>query len=103
MKELQDLVREFVDKYNLRKEHGFLTNVTFEELGELSKEIRLSTGYGIREFTSTKEIHGELGDVLMNLIRLANECEVDMEEALKDTMKKMAERIELKGHPGSRQ
>ncbi|MHA2280004.1 MAG: MazG nucleotide pyrophosphohydrolase domain-containing protein [Promethearchaeota archaeon] len=103
MKELQELVREFINNYRLRTDPDFLISGVLEELGELSKEVKKSTGYGDHEFAATKGFHEEIGDTLMNLIRLANAGDVDMEEALKATMQKMADRIEWKGHPGSRE
>jgi NTP pyrophosphatase (non-canonical NTP hydrolase) len=103
MKKQQEFVRKFVDKYKLRTNHDFLLMVIVEELGELAKEIRGSINYNTNEFTPTKEFHEEFGDLFMNLIRLANSSDVDMEKALNATLQKMADRIEQKGHPGSRE
>ena len=71
------------------------------ELGELSKEILKSTGYGTKEFSVSTDFHLEFGDTLYSLICLANETNIDMEKALNDVLLKYKKRFEEKGNAGS--
>ena len=42
-----------------------------------------------------------MGDIFYSLLSLANETEVDLEDALGGALKKYAKRIELDKNPGS--
>ena len=57
-----------------------------EELGELAKEVRKSHTH-IKNDTAknnTKDLNGEIGDVLMMLLALCRTLDVDLLQAFKD-------------------
>ena len=101
MRELQRKVRGFCEKHGLTcpLEFRFLDLVS--ELGELAKEMIKSSDYGKGEFKFRREIKEELGDVTFSLIVLANQLNVDLEEALNSAMEKYERRIKERGSPSS--
>ncbi len=101
MKDAQERIREVVAKYNL----GGDINVKYidltSEVGELGKEILKGNDYGTKAFEKTNETVMELGDVLFSLICVANELNIDMDEALDAVLAKYARRFEEKANIGS--
>jgi NTP pyrophosphatase (non-canonical NTP hydrolase) len=72
-----------------------LTNLAqlMEEVGELSRVI--SRTYGEQSFKPSEQpsdLSDELADVLFVLICLANQCGVDLEQALRRNLKKKTDR-----------
>lgn len=64
-----------------------------EECGELAKEIRRMKGGNIAtDSGQSPELADEFADVLSYLCSLANICDVNLEDALKDKMTKNKER-----------
>ena len=55
-----------------------------EEVGELFKAVRKSSGLAIDEFSEFGEVGGELADVLIFLASIANRAGVDLDQALRD-------------------
>jgi NTP pyrophosphatase (non-canonical NTP hydrolase) len=100
MKQLQQTVKDFTDQHNLNApiEHRTLDLVS--EVGEVAKEIVKMSDYGTKKPEYREELKGEIGDVLYVLMVLANNLEIDLEEALELVMKKYKARLE-KGSPGS--
>lgn len=71
------------------------------EVGELSKEVLLSTRYGKQPFCATENWQAELGDVYFSLLCLANSSGIDLSQTLQHTLEKYQTRIVRKGDAGS--
>jgi NTP pyrophosphatase (non-canonical NTP hydrolase) len=101
MDEIQKTINEFSSKYNL----GGSIETRFidlsSEVGELGKEILEGTNYGEKKFEGTDNIESELGDVLFSLVSVANCANVNLDQALKNVLKKYEDRFNAKGHIGS--
>jgi NTP pyrophosphatase (non-canonical NTP hydrolase) len=64
-----------------------------EEVGELSREINNLKGIKPKKDSEVKkEIKTEIGDVLFALICIANEFEIDISNALENTLEKYYKR-----------
>lgn len=100
MKKIQDKVRDFCKDYNLESppEHRVLDLLS--ELGEVAKEVLKMSDYGRKPIEFGKEIESELGDTLFSLITLANQFDVDLEDALEIALAKYQKRLQ-KGSAGS--
>ena len=101
MKELQQVVADFVEQNQLETsiEHRLLDLVS--EVGELSKEALKASAYGAGDFKPTMAWAEELGDVLFSLICVANTSGVDLEKALKSVLAKYRARLSSRGSPES--
>ena len=97
MKELQEKVRNFVEKNSLEASPEIRALDLVSELGELSKEILKSTNYGKSKPVARKEIELELGDLLFSTICLANKYDVDLEKALNNAIEKYSKRLKSGG------
>lgn len=102
MKELQEKIKKFCEENNMNSptEHRAL-DVMFE-LGEVAKEILKMSDYGRGPVKLKEEIKLELGDVFYSLITLANNLNIDLEEALRIAIKKYENRLK-NGSAGSEQ
>ncbi len=100
MKNLQTKVAEFITANGLDTGAEFRALDLVSEVGEVAKEILKMTDYGKAEARPREELKGELGDVLFALVALANQLDVDLEEALEIVLDKYALRLE-KGSAGS--
>ena len=100
IQELQDRVREFVEKHKLDSPPEFRVLDLVSEVGEVSKEILKMTGYGTKPLQKDEEIKSELGDVLYSLIVVANKFDINLGEALDLVLDKYNRRLE-KGSAGS--
>jgi NTP pyrophosphatase (non-canonical NTP hydrolase) len=70
------------------------------EVGEVVKDATKSSEYGMKkEELEVKE--DEIGDVLFSLCAVANDLDINLEEAFESTLKKYETRIEEEGDPGS--
>ena len=101
MQKLQKKVQDFFQDNNLELSVEHRVVDLMSEVGELSKEILLSTSYGKSEFKSTDNLKNELGDVFYSLIVLANYFDIDMEEILDQTLVKYSKRMKEKSDLGS--
>jgi len=101
MKKLQNEIKQFCEKHKIEcpLEFRFLDLVS--ELGELAKEIIKATEYGKEEFKFRQEIKIEIGDLLFSLIVLANQLNIDLEDALNLVLEKYEKRIKERGSPSS--
>ena len=101
MKELEEKVKEFCEVHKLEcpLEFRFLDLVS--ELGELAKEIIKSTNYGKEVFKFREEIKSELGDLFFSLVVIANQLNINLEEALNLVLEKYERRIREKGTASS--
>ena len=73
------------------------------ELGELSKEVLKETNYGAKKYDLPNEaIATEYGDLLYSTIALGIELGLNLEDCLELVLKKYNNRLEKKGHIGSK-
>jgi NTP pyrophosphatase (non-canonical NTP hydrolase) len=101
MNNAQQKVRDFNRMHGLDMvPHHRLLDL-LSELGEASKEYLTHTDYGRSDFTKRPEWRAEIGDLFYSLCALANETEVDLDEALNETLEKYAVRIDRGKTPGS--
>ncbi len=75
--------------------------IWFLNWGELAKEIIKSSNYGKEEFRFREEIKDELGDLFFSLLVIANQLNVNLEEALDLVLEKYERRIREKGTASS--
>ena len=101
MKKLQAKVKQFCQENKMESpiEHRVLD--TLSELGEVAKEVLKMSNYGQKPLEYRAEIKAELGDVLYSLITIANAFEVDLEEAVHQSIDKYQQRLDKKGSAGS--
>lgn len=100
MKEFQQEVRDFSRTKNLEGTTTFRIMDLVAEVGEIVKDATKSADYGMSE-EELKVKEDELGDALFSLCMVANDLDIDLEEALVKAMEKYEARIEEKGDPGS--
>ena len=100
---IQELVNEMVQKYNLEISPELRYIDLTSEVGELGKEILKATKYGKEEFNITDNTESEIGDVLFSTICIANTLDIDIEQALNGVIKKYEDRFYNKGSIGSEQ
>lgn len=97
--EEQRRVAEFVSSHGLEAAPAYRVLDLVSEVGEVAKEVNLSTGYGA---SGEVEIAAdELGDALFALLALAEAVDVDAHEALEAAMAKYRARLEASGDAGS--
>jgi len=72
------------------------------EVGEVAKEVLLSTDYGRRAAQSRPQLADELGDALYSLLALAEVCGVDAGSALDAALLKYERRLTERGGAGSK-
>lgn len=100
MKEIQKKVKDFCKKYSLKSSPEVRVLDTMSELGEVAKEILKMTDYGRKPLIYREEMKSELGDLFYSLITIANEFNVDLDEALNIVLAKYENRLK-KGSAGS--
>lgn len=89
--DLQTHVREIVDEKHWTKDPNEVFILFTEEVGELARELRKKWNYGSADVD--KDPGGELADVLMYLLDLANHFEIDLETAVRAKIEKNDGRI----------
>ena len=99
--DLQQSVAAFMTANDLNPSLSARLHDLVSEVGELSKELLKSTDYGQLEHRVSTQWIAELGDVFYSLITIANSTDVNLGEALAQSMAKYRKRIEAKGEPGS--
>ncbi|MCL2619904.1 MAG: hypothetical protein FWD97_03080 [Defluviitaleaceae bacterium] len=85
---MQELVKEFIEKQGWRTDAQSRYLDLVSEVGELGKEILLSTDYGKTDFSLTPSTTDEMGDCLFSLLALCTEMGINSEEALKQSISK---------------
>ena len=100
---LQKLVSEMVNRYNLEITPELRYIDLVSEVGELGKSILDSTDYGKKQFSKAENLELEIGDVLFSLTCIANSLDIDLQQALIDSMKKYQRRFIQTGSVGSRE
>ena len=71
------------------------------EVGELSKEVLKASKYGVKPFELNDNFVMEFGDCLYSLLSLANELNIDAEQALDKVLQKYQKRITDNQNMGS--
>ncbi|MBP5423525.1 MAG: nucleotide pyrophosphohydrolase [Paludibacteraceae bacterium] len=92
--ELQLLVDQWIKTYGVRY-FSELTNtaVLMEEVGELARVMARKYGdQSSKESDLQYHLKDELADVLWVLVCIANQTGINLEEAIKDNLKKKTER-----------
>ncbi|MCF8305624.1 MAG: hypothetical protein K9I71_04440 [Ignavibacteriales bacterium] len=95
--ELQDEVKAIVRNYNLSSDLNTRLLDLISETGELAKELLTSTDYGRKGFVKPENWIAEIGDIMFSLCVIANQTNIDLEEALKTSLNKYEKRFEMKG------
>lgn len=97
----QELVAQMTEKYNLEISPELRYIDLASEVGELGKEILLSTDYGKNQFDATDNLESEIGDTFYSLICIANSLDIKLSNALIKVIKKYEQRFSEKGNIGS--
>lgn len=92
-------VRAFVNKHALDMPVDTRLLDLTTEVGELAAEFLKTTSYEQKEFQPAAEWQDELGDVYFALLCLADKSDVDLQEALRDSMAKYEHRLKEIGGP----
>lgn len=97
---------KYAQNHNLSHPVGVYALDLISELGEVAKEILLTTAYGERPFspanaTNNQRLAAELGDALYSLCMLANSANVDLEAAFTAALQKYEARWRASGRLGS--
>ena len=98
---LQQRVRDFVDTYDLEADIPYRLLDWISEVGEVAKELLVSTDYGRTPFRPGDHWTEELGDAFFSLICVANATSVDLEAALLRALAKYRDRLEARQDAGS--
>lgn len=94
MKEIQKEVDEWVQQHKI----GYFKPLEIiarlaEEVGELAREINHNFGPKKKKDTEdTKEIEGEIADIIFTLTCLSNSLDLDMDRGFKSVMDKIKTR-----------
>lgn len=94
LKELQQQVDAWIKTHGVRY-FDPLTNlgILMEEVGEVSRiMVRTYGEQSLKKKEESKNLADEMADVLWVLTALANQCEVDLEAAMKKNFEKKTER-----------
>ena len=94
MKVIQQKIKQFVEKYNLKTKPELRMLDVISEAGEVSKEILKMTQYGRQKATYRKEIELEIADLLFSVVCLATHYNIDVEKAIETILKKYEERLQ---------
>lgn len=97
----QRRVADFARCHDLRHDPAIHTLDLVSEVGEVAKEVLLSTDYGRRALQFRPRLVDELGDALYSLLMLAEACGVDAGGALDATLEKYERRLTERGIAGS--
>ncbi len=94
MKAMQQKIKKFVQENHLEIKPEFRALDIVSETGDLAKEILKATEFGGKESGFKEEIRHETGELLFSTICLANTYNIDLEQALAETMQKYKKKIE---------
>lgn len=98
IKEAQSKVDEWIKQYGV-KYFEPLTNlgILMEEVGEMARiMVRKYGEQSFKEGEEGQKLSDEMADVLWVLLCLANQCEVDLDKALKENLEKKTKRDALR-------
>jgi NTP pyrophosphatase (non-canonical NTP hydrolase) len=93
IRDAQDSVNHWIEQHGVRY-FNELTNtvVLMEEVGELARVMARKYGEQSSKEGEQLDLPGEMADVLFVLICLANQCDVDLEDALQKSLEKKTNR-----------
>jgi NTP pyrophosphatase (non-canonical NTP hydrolase) len=97
----QKKVKEFAESHDMEATSAFRILDLVAEVGEIASDAAKSSDYGMNE----KELEvkkDELGDAFFSLLSVANDLDIDLEDALDGSLEKYESRIDEKGDPGSK-
>lgn len=101
MREFQDKAVKFAEENDLDAPTEFRALDFISEAGEIIKDITKSADYGDK--TEDIEVKkDEIGDLMFSLFLLAEDLNIDVEEAFEEALQKYRDRVEEKGDPGSK-
>ncbi|MBI2498757.1 hypothetical protein HYV88_00780 [Candidatus Woesearchaeota archaeon] len=94
IKELQDHIDNFVKERDWQTPPSDILTHMIEELGEVARNVLHMKNYG-GQHTSEKDINmnEELADLLYLLLKMSNECNINLGEAFARKMEKNAQRF----------
>jgi NTP pyrophosphatase (non-canonical NTP hydrolase) len=98
----QQRVADFARRHDLLYDPATHALDLVSEVGEVAKEVLLSTDYGRRTSQSRPRLADELGDALYSLLLLAEACGVDASDALGAALQKYERRLAQRGEPSSK-
>ena len=98
---MQSMVEEFIKKYQLESDAATRYIDLVSEVGELGKEIVVSTDYGKKAFEVNEQMTSEMGDCLFSILALCYELGIDSGDALRKSLSKYEGRFYSKGDIGS--
>lgn len=101
MPPFQARVAGFVAAHHLASDAQSRILDLMSEAGELAKEMLKGTNYGSGAFEANDAWRDELGDVFFSLICLANQTDVDLEQALAGALVKYESRLTRYSSAGS--
>ncbi|WP_254809415.1 MazG-like family protein [Natronosalvus amylolyticus] len=96
----QQRVADFLERHDLHTDPAYRTLDLVSEVGEVTKEINESTGYG-SDPGDVAVARDELGDVFFALLSLCVELNVDASSVLEESLSKYERRLETQDTPGS--
>ncbi len=102
MSDWQRRVAAFTQRHDLLHDPATHTLDLVSEVGEVAKEVLLSTDYGQRAPQPRPQLADELGDALYSLLALAQACDVDAGSALDAALEKYERRLTERGKAGSK-
>jgi NTP pyrophosphatase (non-canonical NTP hydrolase) len=102
MSDWQRRVAGFTQRHDLLHDPATHALDLVSEVGEVAKEVLLSTDYGRRAPQPRPQLAHELGDALYSLLALAQACGVDASSALDAALEKYERRLTERGKAGSK-
>ena len=94
---MQKMVEDFILKNDLKTDVPTRYIDLVSEIGELGKEILMSTDYGKKSFTTSAPMTDEVGDCLFSFLALCHELGINAQDALYNSLEKYERRLEKKG------
>lgn len=89
-KKCVDLVNILDDKYNVNRDVHFSFAQLVEEIGELARDINSPRLRNME--IDKKNLKGEFADVMIQLMRLAEFFDIDIEDAVNKKIKELQKR-----------
>lgn len=100
LKAVQLSVDEWIKSYGVKYFHP-MTNlgILMEEIGEMARIMTRTYGeQSMKESDKEKNLADEMADVLWVLAALANQCDVNLEEAFENNLRKKTNRDANRHH-----
>lgn len=97
MEKLQEKVKTFTEKNQLKHSPYVSALDLTSEVGEVAKEILESSNYGEDNPKYSSALENEIGDAFYSLICLANCFDIDLEQSLDKALNKYKERLQAGG------